>query len=118
MNWGSSPAPNAAIEISQRKSMNHPAHPLLDMIKRKVVPLGMQSFTTDPAFIEVVGHAGYDFVMLDHEHAPNHPRAMEGLIRAAEGVGLMPFVRVPDVHCEADIRRALEAGATGVFLPM
>lgn len=98
--------------------MNQATHPLLDMIKRKVVPLGMQSFTTDPAFVEVVGHAGYDFVMLDTEHAPNHPRAMEGLIRAAEGVGLMPFVRVPDVHCEADIRRALEAGATGVFLPM
>ena len=98
--------------------MNKAVHPLIDMIKRKVVPLGMQSFTTDPAFVEVVGHAGYDFVMLDTEHAPNHPRAMETLIRAAEGVGLMPFVRVPDVHCEADIRRALEAGATGVFLPM
>lgn len=93
-------------------------HPLLEMIRNKIVPLGMQCFTSDPSFIEVIGLAGYDFVMLDTEHAPNSPQAMEHLIRAAECGGLMPFVRVPDAHRETDIRRALEAGATGVFLPM
>lgn len=93
-------------------------HLLLDMVARKVVPLGMQCFTTDAQFVEVLGLSGYDFVMLDCEHAPNNPRSMEGLIRAAECSGLIPFVRVPDAHCEADIRRALEAGASGIFLPM
>jgi 2-keto-3-deoxy-L-rhamnonate aldolase RhmA len=93
-------------------------HPLIEMVKQKVVPLGMQCFTTDPAFVEVLGLAGFDFVMLDTEHAPNNPRAMEAMVRAAECVGLMPFVRVPDAHGEPDIRRALEAGATGIFLPM
>lgn len=98
--------------------MNAMTHPLIDMVRRKVVPLGMQCFTTDPAFVEALGHAGFDFVMLDTEHAPNDTRAMEGLVRAAECAGLIPLVRVPDAHSEPDVRRALEAGATGIFLPM
>jgi 2-keto-3-deoxy-L-rhamnonate aldolase RhmA len=93
-------------------------HPLIDMVQRKVVPLGMQCFTSDPAFVEALGHAGFDFVMLDTEHAPNDTRAMEGLVRAAECAGLIALVRVPDARSEPDVRRALEAGATGVFLPM
>ncbi len=93
-------------------------NPILEMVRRKQVPLGMQCFTGDPALIEVMGLTGFDFVMLDTEHAPLEVRAMEALIRTAEGVGLTPFVRVPDRHDEIDIRRALEAGAKGIFLPM
>jgi 2-keto-3-deoxy-L-rhamnonate aldolase RhmA len=55
--------------------------------------------------------------MLDSEHSGNNPRAMESLIRAAETMGLVPFVRVTQATDEADIHRALEAGAMGVFLP-
>lgn len=98
--------------------MERPRHPLLEMIADNIVPLGMQCFTSDASFVEVIGLAGYDFVMLDTEHAPNSPHAMEHLIRAAECGGLMTFVRVPDAHRESDIRRVLEAGASGVFLPM
>ena len=42
---------------------------------------------------------------------------MEPLIRAAECVGLVPFVRVTQATDEADIHRALEVGAKGLFLP-
>ncbi|MBL8993214.1 MAG: hypothetical protein JNM63_07735, partial [Spirochaetia bacterium] len=33
--------------------------------------IGTFSKTSDPAFIEVLGHAGLDFVILDLEHGPN-----------------------------------------------
>jgi 2-keto-3-deoxy-L-rhamnonate aldolase RhmA len=91
---------------------------LLEMVERGAVPLGMQCFTGDPALIEVLGLTGFDFVMLDTEHCGANPRAMEQSVRVADGAGLVALVRVPDAHDEVSIRRALEAGAAGVFVPM
>jgi 2-keto-3-deoxy-L-rhamnonate aldolase RhmA len=90
---------------------------VLHMLEQNQIPLGMQCFTGDPILIEIMGLTGFDWVMLDSEHSGNNPRAMEPLIRAAECVGLVPFVRVTQATDEADIHRALEAGAMGVFLP-
>lgn len=88
------------------------------MLAAKRVPLGMQVFTGHPAIIEILGHTGYDFVMLDCEHSPNDPRAMEDQIRAADSVGLFSFVRVSRHEDDGDIHRSIEAGAGGVFLPL
>lgn len=70
-------------------------NPLLRMIEANAVPLGMQCFTADHALIEVLGLTGFDFVMLDTEHSPANPRAIEDAIRATDGAGLVPLVRVP-----------------------
>ncbi|MCY0857819.1 HpcH/HpaI aldolase family protein [Cupriavidus sp. D39] len=91
---------------------------LLEMLERDEIPLGMQCFTGHPSLIEVMGLTGFDFVMLDCEHSGNDVRAMEGSVRAAQLAGLAAYVRVPDRADETGIRRALEAGAEGVFLPM
>ncbi|SAL37000.1 2-dehydro-3-deoxyglucarate aldolase [Caballeronia udeis] len=88
------------------------------MLARKEIPLGMQCFTGDPALIEVLGLTGFDFVMLDGEHSGNDVRALDDLIRISDQAGLVPFVRVPERTDEIGIRRALEAGAKGIFLPM
>jgi 2-keto-3-deoxy-L-rhamnonate aldolase RhmA len=64
-----------------------------------------------------LGLTGFDWVMLKSERSGNSPRAMESLIRAADCVGLVPFVRVMQSADQADMHRALEAGAMGVFLP-
>jgi 2-keto-3-deoxy-L-rhamnonate aldolase RhmA len=90
---------------------------ILHMLEQNQIPLGMQCFTGDPILIEIMGLTGFDWVMLDSEHSGNNPRALEPLIRAAECVGLVPFVRVTQATDEADIHRALEAGAMGIFLP-
>jgi 2-keto-3-deoxy-L-rhamnonate aldolase RhmA len=91
---------------------------LIAMLERKEVPLGMQAFAADPALIEVLGLTGFDFVMLDSEHSHANPRAIEDLIRTAERANVVPFVRVPDRRNATDMRRALEAGAMGLFIPM
>jgi 2-keto-3-deoxy-L-rhamnonate aldolase RhmA len=93
-------------------------NPLLRMIEANAVPLGMQCFTADHALIEVLGLTGFDFVMLDTEHSPANPRAIEDAIRATDGAGLVPLVRVPSADDETAIRRSLEAGAQGLFVPM
>jgi len=69
-----------------------------------------------PALVEMIGCAGYDFVILDSEHTLVDPEGLENLIRAAEAVGLTPFVRVPESDPGA-ILRALDAGAMGVVVP-
>lgn len=88
------------------------------MIADKVVPLGMQCFTGDHALIEVLGSTGFDFVMLDTEHCGINPRAIEDVIRAAEGAGMVPIVRIPEESDETAVRRSLEAGAQGLIVPM
>lgn len=69
-----------------------------------------------PQLVEMIGCAGYDFVILDSEHTLVDPQQLENLIRAAEAVGLTPFVRVPEADPGA-ILRALDAGAMGVVVP-
>ena len=70
----------------------------------------------DPALVEMIGCAGYDFVILDSEHTLVDPQRLENLIRAAEAVDLTPFVRVPEADPGA-ILRALDAGAMGIVIP-
>jgi 2-keto-3-deoxy-L-rhamnonate aldolase RhmA len=69
-----------------------------------------------PALVEIIGCAGYDFVILDSEHTLVDPQQSENLIRAAEVVGLTPFVRVPEAD-SGSILRALDGGAMGVVVP-
>jgi len=95
-----------------------PKNRLLQMLADRIVPLGMQCFTGNAALIEVLGLTGFDWVMLDAEHSGNNARAMEDLIRTADSAGLIPIVRVSDRHNETEIRRALEAGAEGLLIPM
>jgi staphyloferrin B biosynthesis citrate synthase len=69
-----------------------------------------------PALVEMIGCAGYDFTILDSEHTLVDPQQLENLVRAAEAVDLVPFVRVPEADPGA-ILRALDAGAMGVVVP-
>lgn len=76
---------------------------------------GLFCSIADPTVVELIGCAGYDFVILDTEHTLVDPQELEHLIRAAEAVELTPFVRVPERAPNA-ILRALDAGAMGVVV--
>jgi len=91
---------------------------LLAMIDEKVVPVGMQCFTGNHTLIEVLGRTGFDYVWLDSEHCGINPRALEDTIRTADGVGLVSLVRIPEPDDHTAARRALEAGAHGLVIPM
>lgn len=69
-----------------------------------------------PQVVEILGLAGFDFVVIDGEHGAIGPETVENMIRAAECVGIAPMVRV--AHCDpASIRLPLDWGATGVHVP-
>lgn len=77
---------------------------------------GPFSKTNDPAFVEVMGYSGFDFVILDLEHGPNSVETMQNLIRAAQISGLMPIVRVKE-NLPNVIGEALDIGAGGIQVP-
>ena len=77
--------------------------------------VGVFSKTCDPAMIEILGRAGFHYVILDCEHGPSNPMALQNLIRAAEVAGIAPIVRVASI--DEEISRALDVGAVGVEIP-
>lgn len=89
-------------------------------LKRKLqqgeVVLGPFMNCSYPAFIEICGHAGFDFAVIDMEHGPLHTLVAEDLCRAADCVGLAPVVRVRK-NDAAQIQRALDIGSAGVQVP-
>ena len=91
---------------------------LRELLDQKIVPIGMQCFTGDHTLIEVLGATGFDYVWLDSEHSALNPRALEDTMRTCEAAGLIPLVRIPDPADGTSARRALEAGAEGVIVPM
>jgi 2-keto-3-deoxy-L-rhamnonate aldolase RhmA len=75
--------------------------------------LGMFVGPPAPALVEMCGHAGCDFVIIDNEHGPSGIETTEHLLRAARAAGVIPVVRT----LEADILRVLDIGASGIQVP-
>ena len=71
---------------------------------------------TDPAVVEIIGFAGFDFVIIDAEHGPISMENAQNMIRAAETVNITPIIRVGN-NDEALILRALDIGAQGIEIP-
>jgi len=71
---------------------------------------------TDPAAVEIMGFAGFDFVIIDAEHGPISMQSAQNMIRAAETANITPIIRVSS-NDEALILRALDIGAQGIEIP-
>lgn len=84
--------------------------------KLKELAVGIFSKTCDPAFVEIMGYAGLDYVIIDLEHGPNTIQTAQNLIRAAQIGGVFPIVRVKE-NCESVMGEALDIGAGGLQIP-
>ncbi|MBD2741244.1 aldolase/citrate lyase family protein [Coleofasciculus sp. FACHB-1120] len=85
-------------------------------LKRGEVVLGPFINCAYPAFIEICGHAGFDFAVIDMEHGALNTLVAEDLCRAADCVGLAPIVRIRK-NDAPQIQRALDIGSAGVQVP-
>lgn len=72
--------------------------------------------TSDPMFVEAVGIAGFDYVILDMEHGPISTESQQNNIRAAEARNTVPIIRLQDSD-ENTIGKALDIGAYGIQVP-
>jgi 2-keto-3-deoxy-L-rhamnonate aldolase RhmA len=70
-----------------------------------------------PAVAEVLTLAGMDWLVIDTEHGPAEWETVEDIIRAVEGTGVTPLVRVV-ANDPALIKKALDRGALGVVVPL
>ena len=77
---------------------------------------GLLNSIPSPLLVEMIGYAGFDFVILDMEHVCLNPETLENMVRAAECAGITPLVRVPNAAPDA-ILRALDCGAQGIVVP-
>lgn len=77
---------------------------------------GIYIQTASADAVEIAAATGYDYIIIDQEHGLIGYRETVELIRAAEASGICPLVRVPD-HGAAHLRKAVEAGAMGVYVP-
>lgn len=78
--------------------------------------IGILNSLPAPLLCEMIGSAGYDFIVLDLEHLLVSPDQLQHAIRACEVVDCEPWVRVPEVDAKL-IGRVLDAGARGIVIP-
>ena len=66
--------------------------------------------------LEMLARAGFDYVVLDAEHAPLTLETIYRLVAHAQALGLGALVRVPD-QASNDFQRLLDCGADGLLVP-
>lgn len=79
--------------------------------------IGSWTEGSSPTNIEVLGMAGFDFVIIDNEHGCHANPNFLHLIRAAEIRNIAPIIRVPGPDVEDHFKKALDMGASGVLVP-
>lgn len=65
---------------------------------------------------EIIGEVGYDFVIVDQEHAPFDRWSIDLACLAARASGMAALVRISEPTA-ASILSVLDCGATGVLVP-
>ncbi|EXU67626.1 2,4-dihydroxyhept-2-ene-1,7-dioic acid aldolase [Streptomyces sp. PRh5] len=83
---------------------------------RATTPLGTWLKIASGEPVEIMAYAGFDFVVIDLEHAPLDLQTAYRLINSAAALGTVPLVRVPDTTAST-IQKILDAGAMGILVP-
>lgn len=87
-----------------------------EVLKAGTVLLGTFIKTPTVHATEILGGAGFEFIVVDEEHAPIDRAATDNMMLACKASGIVGLVRV----CEptpAQILSVLDSGAAGVLVP-
>ncbi|KAH6951994.1 Pyruvate/Phosphoenolpyruvate kinase-like domain-containing protein [Fusarium avenaceum] len=90
---------------------------LLNRLRTKSKPI--MTFIGLPSFrmAQIVASTGMDGIIIDCEHGQISDDAMHNSVAAIASQGVSPLVRTRMTHCDL-IKRALDAGAHGIVVPM
>jgi len=91
-------------------------NPLKERLRRGDAVFGTIVSLPSPEIVEIVGVAGYDWVLLDTEHGPLTSETLQAMVRACRVAGVTPIARVPD-HRPKQILQTLDVGCVGVMVP-
>ena len=89
---------------------------LKERLKAGRPALGCWLHLASPIAAEIVAHAGYDALVIDHEHGPGDFVNAILSMQAASGTQATTMIRVP-WNDMVTIKRALDSGAQGVMVP-
>ncbi|MGA2551080.1 MAG: HpcH/HpaI aldolase/citrate lyase family protein [Burkholderiaceae bacterium] len=78
--------------------------------------LGLWSSLANHLSVEVLAHAGFDWLLLDTEHAPNELPMVVNQLLAAGGGTAQPIVR-PPWNDTVTLKRFLDAGVQSFLVP-
>ena len=79
-------------------------------------PIGTWIMSASPIVAEAIGHAGFDWGVIDMEHTPLDMMDVVHMLQAVSATKMVPVVRVP-WNDAVMVKRVLDAGATTVLFP-
>lgn len=95
---------------------NMPRNPFKDALAKRERQLGLWCGLCSPLGAEILGGAGFDWIVIDGEHAPNDIPSLVTQLQAMRGATAEPVFRVP-WNEPVIIKRALDAGARSLLIP-
>ena len=87
------------------------------LVMRDKVAVGTLCTTASPLMAERLGHAGYDFLIVDLQHGETNLGALQCMLQAISATPAIPLVRIP-ANLPMHIQRALDLGAYGIVVPL
>lgn len=78
--------------------------------------LGASVMFPSPQIVEMLGYAGFDWVLIDCEHGSIGPADVEVMSMAADAAGITPIAR-PRTNSAQDITAMMDRGVMGVQVP-
>lgn len=97
--------------------MELPANHFKRALQAGKVQFGLWVGLADPYVAELLATTGYDWLLIDGEHAPNHLRSMLAQLQAVAPYPVHPIVR-PPVGDAVLIKQILDTGAQTLLIPM
>ena len=85
-------------------------------IARGEAALGCSVMFPSPQIVEMLGIAGFDWVLIDCEHGSIGPADIELMAMACDAVGITAIAR-PKTNAASDIQSVMDRGVMGVQVP-
>ena len=92
-------------------------NPFKSALAARQPQVGLWLSMADPYLAETAATAGYDWLLIDGEHAPNDLRSTLAALQAVAPYPSQPVVRVVE-GSTALIKQVLDIGATSLLVPM
>jgi 4-hydroxy-2-oxoheptanedioate aldolase len=104
------------LEGAARMPLNGSANMLKASLAEGRVQIGFWSSLCSPLVVELIAGAGFDWLLVDSEHAPNDLPQVVAQLQVAAAYPTEAVVRVPAAD-PVVIKRYLDAGARSLLVP-
>jgi len=92
-------------------------NPVRDKLRAGQVVVGGWVTIPNPALVEVMTLAGFDFLVIDAEHGAINLESLQTIIQVMAATSVVPIVRVPGSQ-RMFTNRILDTGPGGIIVPM